>query len=401
MNRMQMVRTLRRRTSWVFSGLSPRKLLNMLLGGIQFATKQERMVSWPVILKIDISPVCNLRCTICVHADAHGNPALEQQDFRGAHRMTVEQFRRIVEEVGGKSNAVSLYTWGDPMTHPDLDEMCGIARNNGLQVHISTNFSFSLTDARIRSLITSGLTHLTVCVDGLTQEKYQRTRVGGRIDWVVDNLRRVTALKRALGLTYPIVEVQYIQFQHNLDEVEAARKLCTEYGVDEFSPIPGGLHNYTDVDPGKFTIHGPKPNRRIPQCYWPHFAMTIKWNGDALPCCTYRIGAQHTPQPNPEARVMGNVFETSVWDVWSSDAYRMSRRLVSNPERDRTEPALRNNFCHGCWIVYETDAQSKWKMYGQHSYENVFRLDARGRPVRIAAASDAAIASEATPGRPE
>lgn len=381
MNRQQLIRTMRRRTSWVFSGLTLRKLWNMGVGGLQFATKRERMLSWPVVVKVDISPVCNLRCTICVHADAHGNPALEQQDFRGTHRMTIDQFKRIVDEIGGRSNAVSLYTWGDPMTHPDLDAMARIARDAGLQVHISTNFSFALSDERIRSIVTSGLTHLTVCVDGLSQEKYQRTRVNGRIDWVIDNLKRVTALKRQLGLVYPVVEVQYIQFQHNLDELEPARRLCEEIGVDEFSPIPGGLHNYTDLDPGKFIIHGPKKNRRIPQCYWPHFGMTIKWNGDVLPCCTYRIGAQHTKTPSPEARPLGNVFETSVREVWNAMPYQQSRRLVSNPEREATEPKLKSNFCHGCWIIYDTDAHSKWKMYDRYAHEELYQIDERGRPV--------------------
>jgi MoaA/NifB/PqqE/SkfB family radical SAM enzyme len=385
MNRRQMVRTIRRRTSWVFSGLGPRKLYNMAIGAFQFATKQERMVSWPVVVKIDISPVCNLRCTICVHADAHGNPALAQQDFRSAHRMTVEQFRRVVEEIGGRSNAVSLYTWGDPMTHPDLDRMARIARDAGLQVHISTNFSFALSDERIESIVASGLTHLSVCVDGLSQDKYQLTRVGGRIDWVLENLKRVTARKRELGAIYPIVEVQYIKFQHNLGEVEAARRLCQELGVDEFSAIPGGLHNYTDVDPGKFMIHGPKKNRRIPQCYWPHFGMTIKWNGDVLPCCTYRIGAQHTKTPSPDARVLGNVFEAGVWQVWNSLPYRQSRRLVSNPERELTEPELKQNFCHGCWIIYDTDAQSKWRMYDRYDYGELYQTTNARRPVPIRA----------------
>lgn len=389
MNRRQMLRTIRRRTSWVFSGLGPRKLYNMAIGAFGFATKQERMHSWPIVVKIDISPVCNLRCTICVHADARGNPALEQQDFRPAHRMTIDRFRRIVDEIGGRSNAVSLYTWGDPMTHPDLDRMARIARDAGLQVHISTNFSFSLSDERIANIVESGLTHLTVCVDGLSQEKYQRTRVGGRIDWVLENLKRVTAHKKAIGATYPIVEVQYIQFQHNRDELEPARELCERLGVDEFSPIPGGLHNYTDVDPGKFIVHGPRPNRRIPQCYWPHFGMTIKWNGDVLPCCTYRIGAQHTKGESPEARALGNVFETSVWDVWNALPYRQSRRLVSNPERERDEPELKQNFCHGCWIIYDTDAQSKWRMSDRYAYEDLFQTTDARRPIPTRAARSA------------
>ena len=77
--------------------------------------------------------------------------------------------------------AVSMYYLGDPLMHPDLDEMCRITSNGGLNAHISSNFSFSLTDERLRSLVLSGLTHLTVCVDGFSHETYSRTRVGGRL----------------------------------------------------------------------------------------------------------------------------------------------------------------------------------------------------------------------------
>ena len=64
--------------------------------------------------------------------------------------------------------------------------------------------------------------------------------------------------------------------------------------------------------------------------------------------------------------------------------YRQSRRLVSNPERETSEPELRNNFCHGCWIIYDTDAQSKWKMYQRYAHEHVYQVDERGRPVPAA-----------------
>ena len=239
----------RRRLGWFTRGLTPRKLLNMLLAGAEFAAKREKLHSWPVFLRIDISPLCNLRCTICVHAEPDGNPALGKQRFHKSQRMTVEQFTRIIDEVKDRSMGVSLYYLGDPLVHPDLDEMCTIASQAGLNVHYSTNLSFQLSDARIESMVTSGVTHLTACVDGLSQAKYELTRIGGRIDTVLSNLRRLCACRARLRRRDPLIEVQYIKYQHNLDEVEPARQTLTDMGVDQFHELWGGLHNYTDRDP--------------------------------------------------------------------------------------------------------------------------------------------------------
>ncbi|HUN82650.1 MAG TPA: radical SAM protein, partial [Phycisphaerae bacterium] len=173
---------LRRRRGWFLEGMTFRRALNLLTGGAQWALKNQHMYAFPTAVKIDISPMCNLSCTVCVHADPNGDPALEKQEFHPQHRMSVEQYRKIIKQIRGRSSAVSLYYVGDPLVHPDMDEMCSIAKDAGLNVHISTNFSFDLTDARIKRIVTSGLTHLSVCVDGLSQEKYEMTRVGGRID---------------------------------------------------------------------------------------------------------------------------------------------------------------------------------------------------------------------------
>src|SRR5262245_17049264 len=128
MTRRQLVWTLRRRSSWALSRLTPRKIYNMALAGLQFGTKSERMYAWPVIVKVDISPVCNLSCTVCIHAEGPHSADLAAQSFKPSHRMTAAQFKRICDEIGGRANAGSLYTWGDPLTHPDLDHFCAIAR---------------------------------------------------------------------------------------------------------------------------------------------------------------------------------------------------------------------------------------------------------------------------------
>ncbi len=372
-----------RRKGWFIGNITPAKLINMTVAMVEYALKRERMTSWPVALNIDISPLCNLHCTACVHGYPNGNPLLEKQEFHGGQRMTVEQYRRIIDEIKGKSTAVSLYYLGDPMVHPNVDEMCTIASAAGLNVHTSTNFSFSLSDARIRRLVTSGLTHLTVCVDGLTQQTYALTRVGGRIDRVLSNLRRTCEYRKSLRQRYPQIEVQYIKYQHNLAELEEARRIFTELGVDHVTEFWGALHNYTDHDPGNFTVFGPKAKALLPQCFWTHLSMVIKYDGDVIPCCCYRHGQQYTSIDDP--RVLGNVFETSVRDVWNSRAYQRARRLVANPELIKSEASLEESFCYACKQIFETDIEAKRDFRGgTHSIEELYTIGEDGRPIRRA-----------------
>ncbi len=185
-----------RRLGRFFDKTSPQKLMNVAIAGIQFATKSEKVWMMPSGVKIDISPLCNLHCTACLHAHPNGNETLEKQVFKADHKMTVSQFERIINEIKGKTSLVSLHYFGDPFAHPHVDEMCRIASNAGLNTHINSNFSFAFTDDRIRQIVKSGLTHLTVCVDGLSQENYQLTRVGGRIKTVLSNLKRVCSFRR-------------------------------------------------------------------------------------------------------------------------------------------------------------------------------------------------------------
>jgi MoaA/NifB/PqqE/SkfB family radical SAM enzyme len=373
----------RRRHEWFLEGASMRQMSNLVLAGTHFALRREVVRSWPVLVKVDISPLCNLRCTYCVHASPGDDNALRQQDFRRHQLMSVEQFERITREIAGRSAAVALYYVGDPLMHPDLAAMCATAAQFRLNSHVSTNFSFKLNDDRLGALITSGLSHLTVCVDGMTQDGYERTRVGGRLDRVLDNLERLLAFRAELGRRYPKVEVQYIKYQHNLDEVDEAARWARERGVDQFTDYWGNLYNYADISPDRYEVLGPKPPGALPLCAWPHFAMQIKWDGDVLPCCYHRVAEQY--RPDGDARPVGNVFATSVAEVWNSPAYRHLRRLVSDPRRSATEPDLAGAFCEGCPAVFDTTDTAAERTGERWAWEDLYERDERRNVRRILA----------------
>jgi MoaA/NifB/PqqE/SkfB family radical SAM enzyme len=338
-----------RRQSWFTDGLTPAKAHNLLLAVSSWVGKTEDVHGLPPTIKIDISPVCNLSCTVCVHAQPHDRPELLSQRFEASHRMTMGQFKSLISQVEGVACAVTLHYLGDPLTHPDLDQMCRVARDAHLNVHWSSNFSFKLTDERIRNILTSGVSHLTACVDGFSQETYERSRVGGRLSLVLSNLERLCRFKKQLGLTYPKIEVQYLCYRHNLAERASAQAFFDDVGVDLVTYAWGDVTNYVDL--ARNDTLGPLGPSALPKCTWPYLSLVVKYNGDVIPCCVHRLGPQYAEGGEP--RAIGNVFASSLSEVWRSQGYRRARRMVSSPE-GASEPGAREHFCHGCVRIYET-----------------------------------------------
>ena len=386
MRLLEAARVARRKRAWMLRPATAPKIANAARAALAFVAGAEHVKAPPLLVKVDLSPVCNLRCTVCVHAGAGaGDERIAAQTFRKGQSMPLEQYGRLIDELRGQAIAVSLYTWGDPLLYRDLDAACAMTTAAGLGSHISSNLSMPLSDARLASLVESGLGHITVCVDGLTQATYAKTRVGGEIEVVLDNLRRLVAARdRARGPRL-FVEMQFIRFRHNAHEEERARALAAELRVDAFASFWGSLHNMGDLMPDRYRTAAPLGRAAAPRCTWPFFATVVKYNGDVVPCCDFRAAAQYIgpeSRGDAEARVLGNVFETSLTDVWNSEAYRAIRRLVTNPART-PEAERASSFCDGCPRCFRTDvAETRWLGAEDHDFDAIYTEERRGRPVR-------------------
>jgi len=359
MNLSEYLRTFTRRVRWLSDGLTPEKLWHAGCAAASYALGRETSAAWPLALKIDISPACNLKCPVCVHAEPGDDDLLVRQDF-AQKRMSVDHFRTIVEEVRGHVSALSLYYVGDPYAHPEVDEMCRIASDAGLNTHANSNFSFRFTDERIRRIVESGLTHLTVCVDGFSQESYSRTRINGRLDFVLSNLERVCSVRRQLGRCFPRVEVQFIKFPHNVHELEKAIAWFGDVGVDSVEHYWGMVSNYADLEPSRYAVGEPLPRRMLPRCHWPYDSMVIRYDGEVIPCCNFRHATQYVP--SEDGRSFGNVFSLGVKAVWDSAIYRQTRRLVADPGAFLGDPVAEGHFCHGCPALFATTQKENIKM---------------------------------------
>ena len=113
-----------------FHKFTIKKLWNLSKSIFSYLTKKQKADYYPPVIKIDLSPLCNLHCPICVHAAPKDNSnILSQQHFDSSHMMSVESFKKIIDEVKGKTQSVYLYLMGEPFMHPHICEMSKYAKN--------------------------------------------------------------------------------------------------------------------------------------------------------------------------------------------------------------------------------------------------------------------------------
>jgi MoaA/NifB/PqqE/SkfB family radical SAM enzyme len=118
------------------------------------------------------------------------------------------------------------------------------------------------------------------------------------------------------------------------------------FGIRRFAVKKGSPRNWAERPPPEEGHFSGRPADLMPLCYVPWSSMTIRYDGNAIPCCFHRLGEQYAVQP--PRHLLGNVLESSVWSVWNGPTYRAIRRIASHPARAESLGELQESFCHGC-----------------------------------------------------
>src|SRR5262245_31495089 len=204
---------------------TPRKLFNLVLCQIEKRTKPLRPLSRPYQANIDLSNACSLRCPYC--------PTGVREFGRKPGFVDMRHVQTLMDSVGRYLYVAYLFSWGEPLMHPKVAEIVALVRSHRVLTDISTHFNLRNT-ALLDAVCDAGLDHLKLSIDGATQAVYEKYRVRGRLELVLENIRHVVAYKRARGRRTPSIEWQFLIFDHNRHEVEAACKLAGKLGVDVF-----------------------------------------------------------------------------------------------------------------------------------------------------------------------
>ena len=76
------------------------------------------------------------------------------------------------------------------------------------------------------------LDYITIAVDGSNQELYEQYRVGGDLELVKSNIKQLVDLRNRSGRRAPFVELQFLVFEHNKQDIDSIRALADECGVE-------------------------------------------------------------------------------------------------------------------------------------------------------------------------
>lgn len=275
----------------------------------------------PVHITIEPTAHCDIGCPVCeTGAKILGRP-------QGT--MSLETFKRIIDQIHAHTNTIFLYYMGEPFLNKRIYEMIRYAKDHHIFVSICTNGHFVDPERTVES----GLDELSFQIGGLTQETHEIYRVRGRLQRQLDNLHALVAERKRRGTRHPWIQVGFIVMRHNEHEVDEFLRVTKEWGVDEALVIDPCVR---DVDQGRqfltsdekywfydkraFEQHGILKPRSIPnnRCWWIWHSAVITWDGKVVPCCR-----------DPRARfVFGNVLEENFKRIWNSPRYREFRKRI-------------------------------------------------------------------------
>ena len=112
----------------------------------------------PIVAQIVPIRRCNLACTYCNEFDAFSPP------------VPLAQMRRRVDLLAGLGTTIITISGGEPMLHPELDEIIRHIRRRGAIATLITN-GYLLTAGRIQGLNRAGLDYLQISIDNVTPDE--------------------------------------------------------------------------------------------------------------------------------------------------------------------------------------------------------------------------------------
>jgi MoaA/NifB/PqqE/SkfB family radical SAM enzyme len=197
--------------------------------------------------------------------------------------------------------------WGEPFINKNIFKMIEYATKKNLAVQISTNMNVFRPEVDVPKLLDSGLEHMIVALDGVSQEIYQIYRVGGQVDKVIRNVEAILAERRRRRQRFPFLELQYIVFPHNKHEMLQVSALAKRLGVDRLTFIESKTLEEA------MTYHGKPVQPDKCNVLW--LMGCFNWNGSFSPCCDSVDDS------------FGNVLEQDFDSLWNSDKIIKSRSL--------------------------------------------------------------------------
>jgi len=248
--------------------------------------------------------------------------------------MDFDDFSSIISKIRSVALRASLYDMGEPLMHKDIYRMIRLVTDNHISTLISTNFNLFGSE-NLDDLFASGLTVLEPCLDGFSQEAYEKYRATGNVETVKRGIEMVMNRKRSTKSKYPFVDVQVVLFNHIMHEISQIEEFLQGCKVDSVTFRQENLGFDASAE-HQAPAECKSPTKKT--CFWLYLGMMIRPDGSVYPCCGRDF----------DRFSYGNILHESLDEIWNNKYYRLSREAFVRGDDMEPSDELRKIPCWNC-----------------------------------------------------
>ena len=159
---------------------------------------------FPLNIEMEPTYYCNLKCPFC--------PRTVNSGERESRHMDQSLWKKILQEC--KENdmpAIQLDHEAESMMNPKLFDMLKESTDSGIfDTWLHTNGQM-LSEKNGRKLIEGGLKKLNISIDAYSKSTYEKIRVGGKYEKLINNVQTFLRLKKEYKADYLRVRVSFVE----------------------------------------------------------------------------------------------------------------------------------------------------------------------------------------------
>ncbi len=279
----------------------------------------------PPQITVEFTNLCNLKCVYCT------NPlGLRPRGF-----MSVETFTRLVQSIKDCGvDRVRVIGNGEPTLHPEFARFVSELAKATRYVSVLTNGQWR-SDEVVYAMLNAPVDLIETSVDGMSEEDYEKSRIGGHFNTLLENLRQLQEARRELRGSCLInirlmlrpsqraVETQLTAYWRQYADAVMPQYVLKRLQLGYDEDVYTGLHLAA---------------QSYPKCSLPFKDLGVNWNGD-VPLC-----AGSAAQIGPPGLILGTINDHSLRELWNTQIMRQYRA----GHRDRQLEKI--PMCKGCAV---------------------------------------------------
>ena len=278
------------------------------------AMKKE--ADFPPYLLIEPTSICNLRCVMCFQVD---ESFTRDKSFMG--HMDWDLFTSLVDQAKEhRCHSVTLASRGEPMLHKQIGKMLRYLGDADI-LDVKINTTTRLSESLIHDVLGSGVTTMTFSVDASDKETYERIRVLGKFDEVLNNIELFNTIRNK---EYPdavtTTRVGGVAVEGSQDPDEMERFWSQYVDLVSFNKLVPRWDSYNNEKAGLKSV-----------CGFLYERMYVWWDGTSNPC--------DFDYKSPLA--VGDAREQSISETWQGEKYQRLRSLHEKMQRSALNPCDR------------------------------------------------------------